>query len=180
MGYQCPLCRDEFTQDWFQRYEPFIYNEADSRNERQLLLTRRSQLGERWQELERANNPQNDRDEPPLLVAQPQEEIFEIDDQGNWVLQIGPDENLIPIQQNQNVDDFALWRPDTPPPEAPAEHAQMLGPSNHSSLIPDRRAAARRRQERARQERTRQNQVLRAENDDEDADDENETTSGSD
>ena len=200
--YQCPMCRDEFTEDWIREYESFIQNEADSRNENQLLQTRKSHLREHWNRM-RQNDMANQEFqpamiEPPPLVPQPQEEVFHIDDQGNWVLQIGPDENFAPMnpqdgmQNDLQPEDMFEWRPLTPPPTPPRvreNHVPMDTPPSlwsspsanesetrplPSSLIPNRRAAVQRRHQRERLEQD-QNRLQN----DREADDERESTSNS-
>ena len=164
--YTCPICREDVVMEWLQDYEAFVQNEAESRGERQLLLTRISQVRLRHAEQNRAQVQQVPPDEPPPL-APAREEIFEIDSEGNWVLQIGQDQQILPIEpQNQQFEQLLPVRAEQ------IEHRQP------SSLIPDRRAANRRRQERIRREQERDRALINRA-DERDADDEQMSSSSS-
>ena len=163
--YECPNCRNNFTEHWVNSYEAFIYNEADNRNERQRWLTRLGQLRELWARQRQAMLPpfpHSPMNTPPQgghqndfqieAVGHPPIEEFMIDQDGNWVLQLGQEENIPPLV----------------PVPAPTAHRQIF--HGAQSLIPDRRASVRRRQQRL-QDRTNLSER--------DADDERQSSSSS-
>ena len=103
--YKCPVCRHDFSEHWVENFSVFIYNEADNRNERQLWLTRLGQMRNMWRDQhlvlqQNAQDHQPMNTPPPLnpidefiveRVEHPPIEEFEIDQDGNWILQLGND-----------------------------------------------------------------------------------------
>ena len=142
--FKCPNCRMEFTEDWFEGYEVFINREAEIRNEKQLVQTRLSQLRGRWEQFKNGIDPdtghriqQPNHDSPPPLMPVDDENE---DANGNWVVQVGPDMNLLDLLLDSDMN--------TEPPRQPV----YQGPS----LIPDRRAVARRRRQQQQQQQLRE------------------------
>ena len=179
--FYCPICRDDFVMEWLNEYEHYIFNEAEIQNERQLLLTRIGQLRLRAAEQNRIaeqnqnallNLPiQNMPDEEPPPLVPPREEIFEIDADGNWILQLGPDIPVV-IDEAQVADADESLNDMIAQPLPPQPRLQRPP----SSLIPNRREANRRRQERLRNE---QRMLQQNQETDRDADDEHRSSASS-
>ena len=119
--YECPNCRNNFTKSWVEDFAVHIYNEADNRGERNLIENRISFLKDKWERdeaqlaREQATYP-NMNTPPPLAPPEP----FVEDADGSWVVQLGDDIEINPIDA-------------------------LLGPSRYNgpSLIPNRRAPRR-------------------------------------
>jgi len=135
--YQCPNCRHKFTEEWLETYSVFIYNEADKRNMRNAVENTISYLRrEIWNQNERARPVPDGHvpmDTPPRLVPP---EPFEEDAAGNWVVDLGHEEEINPI--DALLDSDMNIRPPTPP--EPIQYHY-----NGPSLIPNRRAHRRQR-----------------------------------